>query len=313
MSEQYHTPVMERTATAYLVTTTGGTYVDATAGGGGHTAAILRSLTASGRVIAIDRDPDAVDQIRTRLSDDIASGSLIVREGRFGDLPDLIADFTPVCGLLLDLGVSSHQIDTAERGFSYRFEAPLDMRMDRQSKLTASHIVNRYPESRLKRLLRQLGDVREAARIARQVVGARPIATTSELARIIARCVPEKNITKALARCFQAIRMEVNQEMDELTSVLKAAPRLMRDAGRCVAISYHSGEDRQVKRMFRHGMLTRAANVHPLTGESLSPWTVLTPSPIRPDADELRANKRARSARLRAAERRVLSSITAQT
>lgn len=312
MNSRYHMPVMLKTATEYLVTATGGTYVDATAGGGGHTAAILRALTNSGRVIAIDRDPDAIAQIRTRLGKRIANGSLIVREGRFGDLPDLVADFAPVCGLLLDLGVSSHQIETAQRGFSYRTTAPLDMRMDRQSKLTACEVVNRYSERDLKQLLRRLGDVPEAARIARQIIKARPLATTQDLAEVIRRCVPEKKAIKTLSCCFQAIRMEVNQEMAELMSVLQAASGLMREAGRCVAISYHSGEDRQVKRMFRYGSLSCMPNVHPITGASLSPWKMLTPSPVRPDEEEIRANRRARSARLRAAARRCIQQSTGQ-
>ena len=312
MSSRYHIPVMLNTATAYLVTATGGTYVDATAGGGGHTAAILRALTARGRVIAIDRDPDAIAQVRSRLADRIAEGSLVVRQGCFGDLPDLVADFAPVCGLLLDLGVSSHQIDTAPRGFSYRYNAKLDMRMDRQSRLTAGEVVNRYSQQDLTQLLRRLGDVPHAARVARQIVRARPLATTGELAAAIRRSVPAKKAAKVLSCSFQAIRMEVNQEMPQLAAVLQAASGLMRDAGRCVAISYHSGEDRQVKRMFKHGSLSRTPNVHPITGVSLSPWKVLTDSPVRPDEAEIRANRRARSARLRAAERRSVPPLTGQ-
>ena len=312
MSQQYHVPVLLKTATTYLVTTTDGTYVDATAGGGGHTEAILRALTADGRVIAIDRDPDAIAQIQTRLADQVAAGSLIVKQGCFGDLPDLIANFAPICGLLLDLGVSSHQIDSAQRGFSYQQEAPLDMRMNRTSKLTASDVVNQYAEHDLKQLLRRFGEVQQTARIARQIIKARPLETTAELADVIRRCVPAKKAIKTLSCCFQAIRMEVNQEMLQLTAVLTAASDLMREAGRCVAISYHSGEDRQVKRIFKHGSLSRTANVHPLTGVSLSPWKVLTPSPIRPDEAELMTNRRARSARLRAAERQYIQQLPGQ-
>ena len=312
MSNRYHIPVMLNTATAYLVTATGGTYVDATAGGGGHTAAILGELTARGRVVAIDRDPDAIAQVRYRLADRIADGSLVVRQGCFGDLPDLVADFVPVCGLLLDLGVSSHQIDTTQRGFSYRHDAGLDMRMDRQSRLTAGEVVNRYSQQDLTQLLRRLGDVPHAARVARQIIRARPLMTTGELAAAIRRSVPARKAVKVLSCSFQAIRMEVNQEMTQLAAVLKAAAGLMREAGRCVAISYHSGEDRQVKRVFRHGSLSRTPNVHPITGVSLSPWRMLTNAPIRPDEAEIRANNRARSARLRAAERRTNPSLIGQ-
>ena len=310
MSGRYHIPVMRDVATSYLVTASSGTYVDATAGGGGHTGAILEALASRGRVIAIDRDPDAIEQIHSCFAEEIAAGSLIPKEGRFSELPELIGDFAPVCGLLLDLGVSSHQIDKAQRGFSYRHDSSLDMRMDQQSDTSAAQVVNEYSETELRRLLHGLGDEPQAGRIARDIVKARPVATTAELANVISRSVPARHAIKTLSRCFQAIRIEVNQEMDELTSVLAAAPDVVQESGRCVVISYHSGEDRKVKRMFSQGTLSRTANVHPITGQSMSPWKVLTSSPVRPDDTEIEANGRARSARLRAAERRPLSSVT---
>lgn len=298
----YHAPVLCHTVLKYLVTDVNGTYVDATAGGGGHTAAILSELSPSGRVIAVDRDVDAVKAVKARLADAVAVKKLTVIQGSFAYLQTLLQEFLPVTGLLLDLGVSSYQIDTAERGFSHRRDALLDMRMDRESHMTAADIVNRFAEDELVTILRTWGEEPNARRIARFMIANRPIETTMELAGIVRNAVPVRWESRSVARTFQALRIAVNRELEELADVLESSSKIVAEGGRMVVISYHSLEDRMVKRMLRDGVLSGESE-RDLYGTRLVPWTPLTRRPAIPKHEEIVANRRSRSAKLRAGVR----------
>jgi 16S rRNA (cytosine1402-N4)-methyltransferase len=263
--------------------------VDATVGAGGHASALLDS--GVGRVIGLDRDPDAVETARDRLRG--TGDRFRAMPGRFADLGDIAAaaGVTRVEGILYDLGVSSLHLDRGERGFSYRTDGPLDMRMGGDGP-TAAEVINTYPEANLARILREYGEERFAGRVARAIVRAReraPLRTTRELAAVVAAAVPRRRGGPHPARrTFQAIRIEVNRELEELAASLPQAVRLLDPGGRLVIIAYHSLEDRIAKRFLREE-------------EQLE---VLTRKPVRPSDEEVAGNPRARSARLRAAERR---------
>jgi 16S rRNA (cytosine1402-N4)-methyltransferase len=264
--------------------------VDATVGGGGHSAALLDA--GVGAVLGIDRDPLAVDLARRRLAPFGARFRALV--ARFSDLSASLAGMAPVGGVLFDLGVSSMHLDDPGRGFSYRADGPLDMRMGPESdRPTAAVVVNTYPEEDLARVIFEYGEERNSRRIARAIARAReraPLSTTDELAGVVASAVPRRRGPgpHPARRTFQAIRIEVNAELDELAASLPQAASSLEDGGRLVVISYHSLEDRIVKRF---------------VADRPSLFS-LTRKPIRPTAEEARSNPRARSARLRAAERR---------
>ncbi len=298
----YHTPVLSHTVLKYLVTDVDGTYVDATAGGGGHVAAILSVLSPKGRVVAVDRDADAVQAVQARLPNAIKMSRLSVCKGRFSNLQNLIPDLLPAAGLLLDLGVSSHQLDTGQRGFSHRQRAHLDMRMDTDLNLTAADLVNGSTEDELLTILRSWGEEPFARRIARAMIANRPVETTTGLARTVRDAVPAKQESRAVARTFQALRIAVNQELEELAQVLETSLNTVAEGGRMVVISYHSLEDRMVKRMLRDGVLNGEPR-RDLYGNRLVPWKPLTRRPVTPDAIEIAANRRSRSAKLRAGTR----------
>ena len=284
-----------------LVTTRHGIYVDATLGGGGHSAALLRKLSPVARVIGIDRDANALKAANERLA---AMSNFTALHGRFGNLGTLLKNQSvrQIDGLLLDLGVSSHQLDCAPRGFSHRHKATPDMRMDQQTGAPADKLINEWPLKTLEKTLFTWGEEPQARRIARAIVAARPVRSTTELAAIIRGASPVRHEAKAVARVFQAIRIAVNGEMDELEAVLRQAPELVKIGGRLVVVSYHSLEDRRVKRMIRHGNLA-GEPWRDLYGRSLSPWRALLRKPVTASEDEVLSNPRARSARLRAAER----------
>jgi 16S rRNA (cytosine1402-N4)-methyltransferase len=265
-------------------------FLDATVGLGGHTRAVLEAHPEA-RVIGIDRDGEMLNAARERLKE--WEGRVELRHAAFSDLGRVLDEaLAPaVDAALLDLGASSPQLDLAERGFSFRFEGPLDMRMDRSRGPTAADLVNRLPEPELGNLLFELGGERYARRIAARIVAERrqePIRTTTRLAAIVRSAVRGRGKIDAATRTFQALRMAVNAELDELREGLAAAADRLRPGGRLLVISFHSGEDRVVKRFLR-------------ADERL---LVLTKKVVRAGADERRANPRARSARLRAAERR---------
>jgi 16S rRNA (cytosine1402-N4)-methyltransferase len=263
--------------------------VDLTVGLGGHAEALLEAGVR--RVIGVDRDPQALDAARSRLPG--YGDRFVAVEGTFADVLELArwAGVDRAGGVLYDLGVSSLQLDSADRGFSYRTEGPLDMRMG-EGELSAADVVNAYPEDQLVRVIGDLGEERFARRIARAIVRARQRAalrTTRELGAVVAAAVPRRRGGPHPARrTFQAIRIEVNRELEELDASLPRAVQLLGPGGRLVVVAYHSLEDRIVKRFL-------------LGDERLD---VLTRKPIRPDPAEVAANPRARSARLRAAERR---------
>jgi 16S rRNA (cytosine1402-N4)-methyltransferase len=298
-------PVLYKAVVEGLITDPAGCYVDATIGGGGHAAALLDALAPEGRLIGIDRDPEALEAVRHRLTQALAEGRLQLLQGNFADLEPLLdaLGIGWIDGLLLDLGVSSHQLDKAARGFSFQAEGPLDMRMDPSGGgPTAQQLLMRWSLQELAEVLRRFGEEPRALKLARAIYEARPIPTTKALAEIVRREVPPKEAAKTLARVFQALRIAVNDELRALEQVLEAATRRIRPGGRLAVISYHSLEDRRVKRFLRYGNL-EGQPLRDVYGQLQTPWRPLTRRPIRPSDDEIAANPRARSARLRLAER----------
>lgn len=295
----------------YLAPERGGLFVDCTVGLGGHAAALLAASPAL-ELIGIDRDPQALALARERLAPWGERVTLL--EGRFGDLgPLLAARGSPrLDGLLADFGVSSLQLDEAGRGFALAHDGPLDMRMGSQSEdtLDAAEIVNRYPEDALTKILKQYGDEPHARRIARAIVAERaerPLETTGDLRALIERAKPRRPGARRrihpATQTFQALRIEVNQELDEIRELMRGAAEMLVEGGQMVAISYHSLEDRIVKNTLRD---LATGEIDRITGRPRAETQiieVLTRKPVRPSEDEVRANPRARSARLRAGRR----------
>ena len=299
---------MLREAVGFLAPKHGGRYLDATFGGGGYTRAILEAAPCT--VFAIDRDPDAISRGAALVAQ--FPGRLTLIEGRFGDLVDLLAQQGVACldGAVFDFGLSSFQLDDPARGFSFRADGPLDMRMGRSGR-TAADLVNTLPEADLAALIRAYGEERHALRIARAIGRARaeePITTTARLADIVRSVVPRAadGIDPA-TRSFQALRIAVNEELDEIARGLAGAIDLLSPGGRIVAVSFHSLEDRIVKRLFAdaagRGPSPSRHDPRALTTRSCPILRLLTTKPVVPGADEIAANPRARSARLRAAEK----------
>ena len=301
----YHAPVLSHDVRTRLVTTREGRYVDATLGGGGHAAAVLDELGPEGTVLGIDRDADALAAARDRLADAVDAGRFRAVQGRFGTLRALLEaeDFMPVDGLLLDLGVSSYQIDDPERGFSFQEEGPLDMRMDPRQGLTARRVVNDWGEADLRTVLYEYVEERRAGPLAHAIVEARPRETTRDLAEVVRSVVPPPDEVQTLARVFQGLRIVVNAELEELEQALQQSTEVVRTGGRIAVISYHSLEDRRAKRFLRYGNFEGEPR-RDLYGNLVAPWTETPRGPIEADEAEVKANPRARSARLRVAERR---------
>ena len=264
--EDYHVPVLRDETVKWLVGDVSGVYADCTLGGGGHSEAILKVISpAGGQLVCADRDIDAIRQAGKRLKPFLDSGAATLVQTNFGQFPSALERIASsvrndggsgadgmLSGLLLDLGVSSHQIDDAERGFSFRFEGPLDMRMDRSSgegALTAATILNEWEASEIADVLWKHGEERSSRMLARAIVAARPLTTTVQLSHVVrsASAAPPKELTKRTARVFQALRIEVNREMNELDNILTSAARLIRPGGRLAVMSYHSLEDRKVR------------------------------------------------------------------
>jgi len=300
-----HIPVLAHRALAWLSVRAGGVYVDATFGAGGYSRAML--ATPGARVIAIDRDPDAIAQGSALVEQ--AQGSLILVQERFANLQTVLRrqGTAKVDGVVFDLGVSSMQLDEAMRGFSFRLEGPLDMRMDRRGP-SAADVVARAGERDLAAILAALGEERQARAIARAIVRARnehPIATTRALADLVARVVrTREGAIHPATRTFQALRIFVNDELGELARGLLAAEFALKPAGRLVVVAFHSLEDRIVKSFLAERSRAPALSRHrPEPAAAPPTFRVLTRRPETPDEDEIAANPRARSARLRAAER----------
>ncbi|MBR3388300.1 MAG: 16S rRNA (cytosine(1402)-N(4))-methyltransferase RsmH [Bacteroidales bacterium] len=300
MSE-YHTPVMLDESVSALVTNPDGVYADATFGGGGHTAELLSRLHDGARVIAFDRDRDAVQNAPEDPRLTMVHNNFRFIENYARHL-DVRFD-----GILADLGVSSHQFDTADRGFSFRFEdAPLDMRMNAEGELTAAEIVNTYSAEDLERILRLYGEVDQPRRAAGLIAAARDrqeIRTTGDLDRALARILPKGAEHKVLAKVYQALRIEVNQEMRSLEKFLEGATASLREGGRLVVITYHSLEDRMVKNYIKTGNV-EGREEKDLYGRTMTPLEAVNRKPILPTESEIAGNTRARSAKLRIAERR---------
>lgn len=301
MSNIYHKPVLLQACINNLNIQPGGTYVDITFGGGGHSAEILKHLDQHGRLFAFDQDEDAH---KNALSD--KRFTLIPQNFRYIKNYLRLHGVTKVNGILGDLGVSSHQFDEAERGFSIRFDAELDMRMNRQNDLTAKKVVNEYDAKRLLHLFREYGEIHNAAKLVNNIVEARTareIASTNDLKEVIANCTPKFEEHKYLAKVFQALRIEVNQEMDALKECLTACVELLETGGRLVMISYHSLEDRLVKNIIKAGNVEGVEVKDVIYGTGKKIFKNLTSKPILPEEQEIQENTRARSAKLRVAEK----------
>jgi 16S rRNA (cytosine1402-N4)-methyltransferase len=289
----------------------GGRYVDGTLGGAGHSALLLDASTPDGRVLGIDADAAALERARERLAPAVTAGRLLLRQGNFAQMEELArdADFAPVDGILLDLGLSSDQLADAARGFSFAADAPLDMRFDTSQGQPAADLVNTLDETELADLLWRYGEERRSRAIARRIVAQRrraPIARTGELARLIASVMPGRpgGIHPA-TRSFQALRIAVNDELGNLEAALPRAVELLRPDGRIAVISFHSLEDRIVKRYFNEearGCVCPPELPVCVCGRSPR-LRVVTRHPITASAEELARNPRARSAKLRVAER----------
>ncbi|MDO9512662.1 MAG: 16S rRNA (cytosine(1402)-N(4))-methyltransferase RsmH [Bacteroidales bacterium] len=298
----YHTPVMLTESINALNVREGGVYVDATFGGGGHSAEILRGL-GKGRLIAFDQDEDA-------LANHPGDERLELVHQNFRYLKNFLRMYEclPVDGILADLGISSYQIDEGSKGFSTRFDAPLDMRMDRRRVQTAADVVNSYDEDGLRSMFRKYADLSNAHRLAVNLIEARqqkPILTTGHLREICQKLAPRHQENKFLAQVFQALRIEVNEEMSVLGEFLEQTIECLKPGGRLVIMSYHSLEDRMVKNFLRSGNLEGDIKKD-FFGNVLTPFTLITRKAISASDEEMENNPRSRSAHLRVAERREL-------
>jgi 16S rRNA (cytosine1402-N4)-methyltransferase len=296
-----HVPVLLKEAIDFLAVRRGGTYIDATVGLGGHSYEIAKRLGAPGHLTGVDKDPEALGIAREKLEAGFSSArndkaeqdwpEILLVHGSFAEIANDVRPAT--CeGILADLGVSSLQFDDPARGFSFQAEGPLDMRMNPQAELTAEQVVNHLDERELADVIYEFGEERRSRRIARAIVRSRPIRSTAQLAGVIsaaARSMKHERIHPA-TRTFQALRIFVNHELDDLRELLSAAPQLLKPGGRVVIISFHSLEDRIVKDAFREGA-------------KVGHYRLLTKKPVTASDDEIDRNPRSRSAKLRAAEK----------
>lgn len=304
-ASSYHAPVLAREVVDGLVTIPDGVYVDGTLGGGGHSAALLDALAPDGLVLGIDQDADAIATAEARLADAILDGRFRTLRGNFADMETLLAqDGTDgVEGVLLDLGISSHQIDEATRGFAFSADGPLDMRMDADQGETVAELIERLDVQSLTDILRAYGEEPRAWPIANAIAEAQP-QTTAALADAVRSAVPTREEVKSLARVFQALRIAVNDEIAVLEQVLEAALAVLKPGGRLAVIAYHSLEDRRAKHFLRFGNLDGEARKD-LFGNLLTPFDLVTRKPITASDEEIAANPRARSARLRIATKKL--------
>ena len=300
MEINYHNPVLLNRSVSDLISQKDGVYVDVTFGGGGHSKKILKSLDSKGRLYAFDQDQDAQ---KNTLSD--PRFELI--KANFKDLKRYLKfhGVGAVDGILADFGVSSHQFDDEKRGFSIRFEGRLDMRMDQTSLLSAYEVVNTYSEQQLISILKLYGEVKGAHKIVDAILDwreEREVETTTDLIEIIKPLIPERFLNKTLAQVFQAIRIEVNQELEAIKLFLQQAGEILKPGGRLVCISYHSLEDRLVKRFVREGVFEGFAE-QDFFGNRFVPMKKIG-GLVTPDEEEIKTNSRARSAKLRTAEKK---------
>jgi 16S rRNA (cytosine1402-N4)-methyltransferase len=304
MADTFHTPVLTREVLYYLNCKKGGVYIDSTLGGGGHSKAILESIYPQGLLIGIDQDIKAIEVAKKELKNYIDKVKLV--KGNFKNLENILADLKikAISGIIFDLGVSFHQLRKKERGFSFKEDGHLDMRMDLRQKFNADILINSYSEKDLTEIFEKYGEERFSKRIARRIVIERKkkaITTTKQLADLVIRSLPrtKKRHTWRIhpaTRIFQAIRIEVNQELEALEKGLNQAIRVLEDKGKICVISYHSLEDRIVKNKFKEwekeGLNQKNYNLK-----------IITKKPIRPSLEEIKKNPKARSAKLRVAEK----------
>lgn len=299
MSE-YHIPVMPLRCIDGLNIRPEGCYVDATFGGGGHAREIVKLLD-TGRLYAFDQDEDAIPNV-------FPNERLVFIRSNFRYMKNYLRFHSvgAVDGILADLGVSSHDFDQAERGFSFRFDAPLDMRMNRDGEITAAHILNQYDTGQLISIFRNFGEIKNATKLANTITTARntkSLITTGELLDTIKHLVPRAIEKKYLAQVFQALRMEVNDETGALKEFLKASLEILRPGGRLVVLTYHSIEDRLVKNFLKSGNFEGAVE-QDFFGNFITPFDLVSRKAISPDEDEIASNPRSRSAKLRIAEKK---------
>ncbi|QNL50125.1 16S rRNA (cytosine(1402)-N(4))-methyltransferase RsmH [Olivibacter sp. SDN3] len=300
MDKTYHIPVMLRECMEALAIKPDGVYVDVTFGGGGHSKEIISRLDKNGRLLAFDQDPDA---LRNVLPDE--RFQLIHQNFRFLKNNLRLYGLKHVDGILADLGVSSHQFDEADRGFSIRFDATLDMRMDKEGDLDAKTVLNSYSEEDLHKIFGMYGEIQNARTLARSIVTARivkPINTVADLKATVAKMVPRGKENKYYAQLFQALRIEVNKELDALQEFLSQATSVLRPGGRLVVMSYHSLEDRLVKNFMAKGKF-RGDVEKDFYGNEIKPFKLITRKAVTASSEEVDLNSRARSAKLRTAER----------
>ena len=300
METKYHNPVLLDRSVADLIKNPDGVYVDVTFGGGGHSKKILKALSDKGRLFAFDQDQDAV-------ANALSDPRFELIQANFKDLKRYMKFYgvKEVDGILADFGVSSHQFDAEKRGFSTRFEGRLDMRMDQTSTLSAYEVVNDYSEQELISIMKLYGEVKGAHKIVAALLDQReeePIETTTDLIALIKPLIPERFLNKILAQVFQAIRIEVNQELEVIKLFLEQTVAVLKPKGRLVCISYHSLEDRLVKRFIREGVFEGTAE-QDFFGNRFTPLKKVG-GLVVPDDDEVKQNSRARSAKLRTAEKR---------
>lgn len=327
----YHVPVMVKECLDYLNIQKDGCYIDCTMGGGGHSLAILEK---GGKVIGLDQDPDAIKETSKRLQSYIEEGRMEIIQTNFRNLATIpsrskILNGSLADGILMDLGISSHQIDESARGFSFSGKGPLDMRMHqgnvvdnnnhKSPLLTAKEIVNSYGAEELANILYYYGEETRSRSIAREIIVNRPLNTTEDLEKVISRVCSYKDRPKILARCFQALRIYINDELGALEQALESAEGTLRLGGRLVILSYHSLEDRRVKQLFKLGKIIKQSEGEEKEAEFNTNdeddvvdkdvqrrkvnWKVLVKRGLGPSAQEIELNKRSRSAKLRAAER----------
>lgn len=293
---EYHKPVMLQECIELMKIRPDGIYVDATFGGGGHARAILEQLT-TGHLYAFDQDPDA----ESNAPDD---PNFTLVKSNFRHLKKMLRVYgvREIDGLLADFGISSHQIDEPERGFSTRFEGPLDMRMNPDKPFSAKTVLNDYEDKELFRLFREFGEIRKPGPLVNAIVKARPLETTQDLRNALQRFEPHQKPARFWAQIFQAIRMEVNDELAVIHELLEQATEILKPGGRIVTMAYHSLEDRPVKNYFRYGNL-QGEPEKDFYGNLIRPLEPVIRKPMTASSEELERNPRARSAKLRAAEK----------
>jgi len=300
-SNPYHIPVLLQACVDSLQINPNGVYVGLTFGGGGHSKEILKHLGANGKLVSFDQDADAAKNV----PDD---KRIIFVQQNFRHLKNYLRlnGISQVDGILGDLGVSSHQFDVAERGFSIRFDGELDMRMNQNSDLSAYNVVNDYDEKQLTFIFKTYGEVDNAYKLAKTIWEARseePIKNTNQFKQVIANCTPKFETNRYLAKVFQAIRMEVNQEMEALKECLTQCVEVLKPGGRLVVMSYHSLEDRLVKNIMKTGNIEGKEERDIIFGTSKKIFKLIGSKPIVPTEEEIKNNSRARSAKLRVAEK----------